>query len=140
MRPWQRQIELLTSDEATNRLPADNPSVGQGQEQLLITLLRAHGQAEEIVAPLLPQTAPGVVRRAEAFIEAHTDRALQLQDIADAADTPVRTLLANFRHFRGTTPMQWLRDVRLDRAHTGLPTRVKGLRVDAASKAQAPPR
>lgn len=120
--PWMRQLELLVTDEATSRLAASNVRVGQEFERLLIELLQAHTQAGDAEYVALPgrEAAPSIVRKAEAFMEAHAARALQLQDIADAAGAPVRTLLTNFKHFRGTSPMQWLRDLRLDRARARL--------------------
>jgi transcriptional regulator GlxA family with amidase domain len=45
-----------------------------------------------------------------------------LQDIARAAGVPQRTLLENFRRFRDSSPIRFLRDLRLDRANTLLLT------------------
>jgi transcriptional regulator GlxA family with amidase domain len=59
---------------------------------------------------------PASVRRAQEFIEAHAGSAVTLADIALAAGVPTRTLLASFRSFTDTTPMQCLRSARLKRA------------------------
>jgi len=46
-----------------------------------------------------------------------------LDNIAMAAGVPVRTLLDSFRRFRSTTPMQYVRDQRLDHARSLLEMR-----------------
>ena len=63
---------------------------------------------------------PGHVGRAESFMRANLDRALTIHDIAKAANTTPRTLQNGFRKFRGTTPLGYLRDARLARAHQEL--------------------
>lgn len=60
--------------------------------------------------------APACVRRAEAFIHAHAAEPLRLADIALATDVPARTLLSAFQRFRERSPMQYLREVRLELA------------------------
>jgi len=64
--------------------------------------------------------APGKLRLAEDYIEANLDQPITLEDIARAAGTTARSLQMAFRQFRGTTPMGFLRDRRLDRAHQAL--------------------
>lgn len=65
---------------------------------------------------------PRQLRRAEEFIEAHLDQPITLDDIAAAACTTPRSLQIAFRKFRDTTPMRYLRDARLARAHQDLLT------------------
>lgn len=61
--------------------------------------------------------APWQVRRAEQYIEANWARPLLLEDIANASETSVRNLLYTFKRSRGHTPTEFLRRVRLNRAH-----------------------
>lgn len=63
---------------------------------------------------------PATVRRAVAHIESHPDRDLTVADIAGAAYVTPRALQAAFRRHLDTTPMRYLRRVRLDRAHDEL--------------------
>ncbi len=58
--------------------------------------------------------APYYVRRAEEFIRAHSTDALSLEDIAEAASVSIRSLHNGFRRFRDTTPMAYLKMVRLE--------------------------
>ncbi|MEV5983201.1 helix-turn-helix transcriptional regulator [Streptomyces sp. NPDC052114] len=59
------------------------------------------------------------LQRAIGFIHAHTQQPLTLADIAAAAHVTSRALQYAFAHI-DTTPMTYLRDVRLTRAHTDL--------------------
>ncbi|SDH17927.1 helix-turn-helix transcriptional regulator [Klenkia brasiliensis] len=63
---------------------------------------------------------PLTVRRAVAFIEAHPDRDVSVVDIAAAVHVTPRAVQLAFRRHLGTTPMAYLRRVRLDRAHAEL--------------------
>jgi AraC-like DNA-binding protein len=63
---------------------------------------------------------PAAIRRAAAYIDAHPDRPITLSDIAAAAAISVRTLQSGFQRHLGTTPMLYLRQVRLAHAHDDL--------------------
>jgi len=63
---------------------------------------------------------PRHLRLAEAFIEAHLDQALTVEDIAAAAGISPRGLQLVFRQYRDTTPLGYWRDARLARAHGDL--------------------
>jgi AraC-like DNA-binding protein len=64
--------------------------------------------------------APSAVRLAVAYIEAHAGEDISLLDIARAASITPRALQYAFRRNLGTTPLGYVRRVRLDRAHTDL--------------------
>jgi AraC-like DNA-binding protein len=63
---------------------------------------------------------PAAVRRAVAFIDANADLDLSPVEIAAAANVSVRSLQLAFRRHLDTTPMTYLRDVRLARARRDL--------------------
>ncbi|MEV7552215.1 helix-turn-helix transcriptional regulator [Amycolatopsis sp. NPDC089917] len=65
---------------------------------------------------------PGTVRRAISFIEANADNELSLAAIARAAYVSPRALQLAFRRHLDTTPMAYLRQVRLSHAHDDLRT------------------
>ena len=91
-------------------------------EDLLIrTLLIAqpHGYSG-IVAREAKPAAPFNVSRAEAFMHAHADEAIDLERLVTIAGGSVRSLQAAFRRWRGTSPMEELRRIRLDCAHREL--------------------
>lgn len=63
---------------------------------------------------------PSVVRRAMEFIEANADRPVTLPQIAAAVQIGPRGLQHAFRRQADSTPMEYLRRVRLQRAHEEL--------------------
>lgn len=63
---------------------------------------------------------PVTVRRAVAYIEANPDLEIGVADVARTAHVSVRALQLAFRRHLDTTPMAYLRRVRLDRVHADL--------------------
>jgi AraC-like DNA-binding protein len=111
--PWLAQLRILASSPETVALAQRDRRVAVELERLLVLLLLAgqpHHSQQRTHTSLLPRT----VRRAEAFIAEHAAEPLTLADIADAAGVPVRTLLQSFRRFRDTSPMQLVREARID--------------------------
>src|SRR5258706_1656373 len=97
----------------------NEPSVRARVEALLATLLertclRAISDNTEL--PIASRD----VRRAEAYIGSNVARNMRLEDIARAAGVSVRTLQTSFRRDRHVTPMQYLRNLRLDAARERL--------------------
>jgi AraC-like DNA-binding protein len=66
------------------------------------------------------RVAPIAVRQAVAYIEAHVGEPITLEDIAAAGGVKVRGLQAAFARHGDTTPMGYLRRVRMERAHRDL--------------------
>lgn len=62
------------------------------------------------------ESAPGALRRAMAFIDAHVSETVTLADIADAARLSPRSVQALFRRELDQTPFEYVRDRRLDLA------------------------
>lgn len=60
------------------------------------------------------------MRRAVVYVEEHAGEPVSLADIAEAARLSPRALQAAFRQHGNTTPMGYVRRVRLDRAHREL--------------------
>nr|WP_221377637.1 AraC family transcriptional regulator [Actinoplanes polyasparticus] len=76
-----------------------------------------------MVAPGRPPggpPAPASVRRAVSYIESHAGEPITAAWIAEAARISPRGLQAAFRRHLDTTPMAYLRKVRLSRAHRDL--------------------
>lgn len=63
---------------------------------------------------------PGTVRRAVEFMDAHAHEDIGLTEIAEAARIGPRSLQLAFRRHRDTTPLEYLRRVRLESAHRDL--------------------
>ncbi|GAA2683416.1 MULTISPECIES: AraC family transcriptional regulator [Actinosynnema] len=69
---------------------------------------------------------PDALRRAIAFIDANPDRDLTTSDVAEAARVSTRAVQLAFRRHLGTTPMAYLRQVRLDHARADLASATTG--------------
>jgi transcriptional regulator GlxA family with amidase domain len=63
---------------------------------------------------------PETLRRARAFINENAHLDIGLSDIAAAINVTPRSVQYTFRRHLGTTPLEYLRRVRLDRAHRDL--------------------
>lgn len=106
-------------------------SPGAGAQQLVIgNAARMLAAAALAVFPNTAFTEPtaadrndattATLRRAIAFLEEHADRDISAADIAGAAGVSLRAVQLAFRRHLGTTPMAYLRRVRLVRAHHDL--------------------
>jgi len=89
--------------------------------------LRDQGQQKPALAASVPmilgdrsQAATATVGRAVAFIEERAGDDISVTDIAGAAFVTVRAVQLAFRRYLGTTPLGYLRRVRLERAHQQL--------------------
>jgi transcriptional regulator GlxA family with amidase domain len=60
------------------------------------------------------------VRRVEQFIEEHARDAIALADLTGVAGVSTRALQVGFQRFRNTTPMAYLRSIRLELARAEL--------------------
>ncbi|HTU04920.1 MAG TPA: helix-turn-helix transcriptional regulator [Trebonia sp.] len=63
---------------------------------------------------------PAALRRALAFIDEHAEEDIGIADVAAAAFVTIRAVQMAFRRHLDTTPLEYLRRVRLDRAHRDL--------------------
>ncbi|GAB3438521.1 AraC family transcriptional regulator [Massilia solisilvae] len=64
--------------------------------------------------------APSFVKRIEQYIEEHAHEPISVGDLAEYAGVSTRSLFAGFRRFRNTSPMHFLKEVRLRRVHEEL--------------------
>ncbi|MFE2912923.1 helix-turn-helix transcriptional regulator [Kitasatospora indigofera] len=102
-----------------------------GQSELVVDTAAQHLAAAVLAAlPHTARTGPARVdtrdagsdtlRKAVAFIEDNAHRDLALADIAIAVRVTPRALQYAFRRHAGTTPTEYLRRARLERAHADL--------------------
>lgn len=106
---------------------AGTPPIGTGlmarqaESTVLSGLLEAapHDHAA-LMARRRDAPRPRHLRLAEAFIDAHLDRPITLEDVALASGVSPRALQLVFRDYRGTTPLGFWRQRRLERAHRDL--------------------
>ena len=117
---WMRLFQFATAELANpHSMFRTVPAARQQLEQTALTgllLAQSHTYSDAL---LRPQSAaiPFYVKRAEAYIESHFTEPLSLADIAAHAGVSARSLQNGFQNFRSTTPMAFLRALRLKRAH-----------------------
>ncbi|BBX06124.1 helix-turn-helix transcriptional regulator [Mycolicibacterium aichiense] len=119
---WETTVDYVTSTLTSVLCPEDATLVVGGAVSLLAsTLLHVfpntfadakHVEHPHVCAPL--------VRQAIDFIQANCARDISMADIAAAINVTPRAVQYMFRRHLDTTPMAYLRRVRLDRAHRDL--------------------
>jgi AraC-like DNA-binding protein len=93
----------------------------QFERSLLITLLQAMPNNYSIeIDRQRQEVAPFYVRRVEAFINEKLFGKLTMADLVKASSVSSRSLFYGFQRWRGTTPMAYLKAMRLDRARDEL--------------------
>jgi AraC-like DNA-binding protein len=117
-----RYVRMLCDDLKSEASDLSHPLVANRVASGLVSLLLAsmpHNQSRTI-DKVGKATAPFFVRRAEQFIEAHARDAIALADLTGVAGVSARALQMGFRRFRDTTPMAYLRIIRLELARAEL--------------------
>ncbi|MGH8785350.1 MAG: AraC family transcriptional regulator [Cupriavidus necator] len=116
-----RLLQWLAA-EASGGLMLDQPLAAASVEEMVITSLLdglPHNQGAYV-----PRADAGVsprcLRRARDYIAQHIDEPLTVGAIAAHAGMSSRSLHVAFRKYHDTTPMAYLRDLRLDKVRTEL--------------------
>lgn len=90
-------------------------------DALLTALLTCTNPTQDQIAAASGRpVTPGVVRRAQAYIEAHVGDPITVTDIAQEVGVSVRALQASFAKYLGVSPHQYLTGWRLDLARRQL--------------------
>lgn len=123
---WMRALRWLMTeldsvaddDLATNRYPL---LAAQFEQLLISTLLvcQPHNYTEQLCSDA-PSIAPAFVKRVERYIEDNAHEPLTIVDLAAHAGVSSRSLFAGFKRFRNSSPMNYLREVRLQRVRDAL--------------------
>jgi AraC-like DNA-binding protein len=121
---------------AVERRDASPLTVVALRDALLTALLTGvKHSASRLLEPAPPRVAPGCVKRAEEYIEAHAAEPITLAGIVAAAGVPARSLRAAFTACRGVAPMEFLRRCRYELAQQRLIEAVPGTTVMSVVKA-----
>lgn len=119
---WWRTVKFMLDEQGKEgSLYQDGPML-EAVEQLLIEGLllgqphNYHRELEQQAASVLP----AYVRRAENFILENAQKPITKKDIIEAAGVPDRTLYEGFKRFGKTSPMRYLKDLRMDRVREEL--------------------
>lgn len=109
---------LITLAEALTcaEHPIHQPLVLKQFESTLINALiysQPNNLRQAPAADSQRKLSPHFVKRTEEYMLAHAHEPLSIEQLAEYAGVSVRTLFSGFREFRDTSPMAFLRDVRL---------------------------
>lgn len=94
--------------------------------------LLPHDRTEEF-SQLSTSGEGRVVSQVRNYLEAHADEAIEMEDLVAVSGVPVRTLYHLFKQALGITPMQLLRDIRLDKVNHALAEGRPGVSVTTAA-------
>jgi AraC-like DNA-binding protein len=120
-RTWARMAIMVAGDVTDPRGLLTNPLLaGPIQEALLTGLLLAvdHRHYDALMNPA-PCSASQITPAVD-IIEAHPERPFTVSALAEVAALSVRALQYGFQRHLGLSPMRYLRQVRLARAHDDL--------------------
>jgi AraC-like DNA-binding protein len=128
LRPFSAELEQVWRRTLAYLYPGDGRALlltaaaQASLDEFLLTLLlhqHRHNYSEELTEPV-PTPVPGIVRRAERYMQDHSETPLVISEVAAELGVSVRTLQAAFREWRNTTPQLLLREIRLQRVREGL--------------------
>ncbi|MFE6177393.1 AraC family transcriptional regulator [Streptomyces sp. NPDC056464] len=121
VRAWLRVVRAF-AEFSDSELAARSPlGVGHFEQLLVNGLLDAQPHLlSDAVAGRGPAVLPSAVRRAADFCAEHAHEPISVADMAVAARVSVRSLREAFRVHLATTPLAYLRRVRLDLARRDL--------------------
>jgi AraC-like DNA-binding protein len=118
-RLWRlKSIALTLAHQFSEDINEENIAIVELAQSLASTFL-----CENLTRPQSgsrPLLGPSRLRNAalfEDYIDAHWNEPLTVEDIAAAGGVSVRSVFARFKERRNTTPMAYLRGVRLAQAH-----------------------
>lgn len=119
---WRGLVMYLAAELDRHDSVLATPLMETQFEQVLMTgllTMQPNNYHDELRRPASP-AAPYYVRRAEEYIEANAYKAITIEDLAEIANVSTRSIYEGFRRFRGLTPNEYLRSIRLERAQRAL--------------------
>lgn len=122
IRSWRSLVDLLCREfDAGGSIPAEPLAMREMERLLMSQFLLAQPNSYSTLLHGPPERdVPRLVRRAADLIEAHAAEPLTVDDIAEAVGISVRALQQGFRKAFATTPMNFMREVRLNNVRADL--------------------
>ncbi|MBR9829056.1 MAG: AraC family transcriptional regulator [Oceanospirillales bacterium] len=119
---WLHMLEYITQLQKDAPTCLQQPLISRQLEELIISTLLSQQPSNysQELSRDSRSLAPRHVKKVEEYIEAHAQNPLTPATLAELAGVSVRTLYAGFREFRHMTPMEFLRNVRLQRVRESL--------------------
>lgn len=119
---WRCLMQYLVDCVANDFDPARHKLIASNMEQLVVsTLLSTHPHNFSDIKPQHRTTVlPRHVRKVEEFLRTHAHEPVSADQLAELAGVSLRSLYAGFKEYCGVTPMQYLKNLRLDGARNML--------------------
>ena len=121
-RSWSHLVRLVRDEVRYPRSLIRHPLIAEQLRHSVLSgllLCVPHRYSAELMAPVRPGP-PRAIRRAIEAIHDEPERPFSVADLAAIAGMSVRSLQEGFRRHVGSTPMAYLQQVRLGRAHEAL--------------------
>ncbi len=115
-----KAIDYATALAAADPAATTDPLVASSLQRHLAAMVLTTFPLKGIHEAHNREETPPPLAEAIAYIEQHVDADVTLASVAKAVHTSTRSLQLMFRKHCGCTPMQHLRDVRMQRAHADL--------------------
>ncbi|MFG1837199.1 AraC family transcriptional regulator [Micromonospora sp. NPDC049175] len=121
-RHWTQTLSHLTRGVLSDPALLTNPLVaGNTRHLLAATALAVFPNTAHAATPrAVGEVTPQALRRAVTYIDQHADQPVTVDQVAAAAGVGPRALQLALRRHHDTTPMRYVRQVRLQRAHRDL--------------------
>lgn len=115
---WWRAAEYYLREVLTEGSILSHPSVGAELELNLVrALLITHrNNYSDEISRNISEMVPEYLQRAKRYIEENYQENIRLDSIRRAAGVTSVKLCSGFKEFSGTTPMGYLKQIRLDKA------------------------
>lgn len=120
---WWRTVSYVMDEISDIDPTCPQQMMAEILEQLLIQSLicgQPHNYSDVLYSPKERQLAPWYVKKAEEYIEANASNPITLADVAEITGVSERSLQNAFKKAKGLSPMQYLREVRLEMANRAL--------------------
>lgn len=132
---WWRTVEYYLKEMATEGSILSYPNVGKEIEVSLVRALLVHHKnnySEEISRNLF-ELMPPFMQRAVRHMEEHYQNEIRLEVLRKVASVSADKLCAGFREFAGTTPIGYLKTLRLMKAREQLMSNQAGKSVSTVA-------
>lgn len=119
---WTSLLRWIYESLAIDEQSFDSPIIAAQIEQMVVTMLltcQPHNYSQELAGEER-SIAPAFVKRIERYIEEHADEPITIVDLAEHAGVSSRSIFNGFRRFRNTSPMLYLKEVRMRRVNEEL--------------------
>ncbi|MEO8806951.1 MAG: AraC family transcriptional regulator [Burkholderiaceae bacterium] len=120
--PWRCLMSYLLDCSTQDQDLAQHKLIAAQMQQMVVTTLLSMHAHNYTDAPPPRRSAilPRHVRRVQEYLQAHAHEPVCADELAQLAGVSLRSLYAGFKDFCGVSPMQYLKDLRLDRARADL--------------------